>query len=125
MGEIQTRVDRKRDLTVQTVSGNVSGDDLILAIREFFAGDKTSHTLWDFRDADLSSLSGETVRRVAAEAFRLTNQIPSGKTAIVAHSDLVFGLGRMFEAFQEISRSSRSHQTFRSMGAALEWIDGK
>lgn len=122
MGEILSNVDRERDLTVQTVSGDISGDDLILAIREFFAGDKTSHTLWDFRDADLSSLSGNTVRRVAAEAFRFTDQIPSGKTAIVARTDLVFGLGRMFEAFQEISNSTRSHQTFRSMEAAMNWI---
>jgi hypothetical protein len=46
-----------------------------------------------------------------------------GKTAVVASSDLQYGLSRILGTLYEIKDFSTQLQTFRQMDEALRWLD--
>ena len=60
------------------------------------------------------------IQRVAAEIRRLLGKISWGSCAIVAPSDLVFGVSRILEVRAEESFPRR--QVFRELAAAEDWL---
>jgi hypothetical protein len=75
--------------------------------------------LWDFRDADLSSLDNETIVEMAQYSKRFPRGINNGKGAFVVFRDLEFGLTRMFEMS---SRAKTPIHVFRTIAEAEEWM---
>ena len=75
--------------------------------------------LWDFRDADLSSIASDTVKAMAQYSLRFRPGINDVKVAFVAGRDFEFGLSRMFEMS---SNSKTPIRVFRSMKEAREWM---
>lgn len=78
--------------------------------------------LVDFRDVDKIEVTEASLQRVAAEVADLYDSIDKKmQCAVVAPTDLGFGLSRMYEgrnspAFVEL-------EVFRSVREALEWLD--
>ncbi|NNK86197.1 MAG: hypothetical protein HKO91_11670 [Desulfobacterales bacterium] len=77
--------------------------------------------VWDFRDADLSSLDSGTIIEMAQYSKRFPRGINNVKVAFVAFQDLEFGLSRMFEMS---STAKTPIQVFRTMGEAEKWMMG-
>jgi hypothetical protein len=75
--------------------------------------------LWDFRDADLSSLDSETITEMAQYSLKYPPGINDVKVAFVNSRDLEFGLSRMFEIS---SRAITPIRVFRSMDEAEKWM---
>lgn len=48
---------------------------------------------------------------------------PGGKIAIIASSDLLFGISRMHETVSEIYGNTRNSCVFRDSASALDWLD--
>jgi hypothetical protein len=53
--------------------------------------------LWDFREADLSSLTTDTVKQMAQYSLKFPPGINDVKVAFVTIRPLEYGLSRMFE----------------------------
>ena len=80
--------------------------------------------LIDMRAADPATAPGPgLLRRLAALAAGMDAVAPT-RLAIVAASDLVYGLGRMYEAYRESDRRSRRDvNVFRTLEEATAYLD--
>ena len=76
--------------------------------------------LWDFREADLSSLDSTTIAEMAKYSLKFPPGINDVKVAFVAGRDLEFGLSRMFEAYSFDAKTSVA--VFASMEEAEAWM---
>jgi hypothetical protein len=63
------------------------------------------------------------LRSVAREIARIRGRVQFGVCAIVASTDVLFGMMRMFEVFAE--ENFHKTQAFRTIGGAAEWLAGE
>ena len=75
--------------------------------------------LWDFRDADLTSLESETIVKMAQYSTRFPAGINDVKVAFVVSRDVEYGLSRMFEMS---SGGKTPIRVFRTMDDAEKWM---
>lgn len=78
--------------------------------------------LWDFRNADLSSLDAATIAEMARYSTRFPPGVNDVPVAFVTSRRLEYGLTRMFQAFSDSAATTVS--VFDSMEAAEEWLAG-
>ena len=120
---IESKVDRSKDLSTYVFSGKITSDDLINTVKDVFKGEITNNLLLDFRqaqpDEQFLSQDLEKIARITKQYWELRK---SGKTAIVASTDIAFGLARMYEVFVRIEELTHSVRVFRSMDTAIEWL---
>lgn len=123
---IEMHIDRVKDLTVYTVTGKVSSFDIMKTMEAFVEERPTKNILWDFIKAmpDERITSGE-VEKIAAFAKQHERLREGGKTALVASTDVVFGLARMYEAFASIEDIEDSVSVFRSADEAADWLSSE
>ncbi len=71
----------------------------------------------------IASPSIEGVRDLAKFSARMDTDVLVSRFAIVAPSDLAFGLGRMYEAYRSLNeRSTKQVGVFRSLDEALAFL---
>ena len=121
MSSIEKKYDEDTDLTSFTVSGTVAVEEILGAIQTF-AHEPSRLVMWDFLAADLSALFTRQVQGVAMEAGSQPVERSSGKTALVASSDLTYGLARMYESLSSDRPSAAEHRVFRTRDEALKWL---
>lgn len=116
------RIDREKNIAYIKLSGLLSKEDILSAF-DSTVSDKRYQTgmgrLWDFRDADLSSLKTETVVEMAQYSLKFPLGIKDVKVAFVTDSDLEFGLSRLFEMS---SKAMTPIHVFRAMDEAVKWL---
>jgi hypothetical protein len=119
---IHHQIDRERGLVRTTCSGLVGLSEVL----RHFANLEQERDLPDPLDVllDLSAVTsppdGGQIQRVAGEIRRLLGKVSWGSCAIVAPSDLVFGVSRILEVRAE--ESFVSIQVFRELAAADAWL---
>ncbi len=124
MGSIEARVDSQAALTVFTVVGRVSAEQIRDVIVKFYDGNVTLNVLWDLAESDVSHLTSSEIHSVAQTPRRFSEMRTGGKTAIVAPADITFGLTRMYEFVTEVQDLPFETRTFRSASEAYEWLLG-
>lgn len=75
--------------------------------------------LWDFREANLSTLGSNTVYEMAQYSLRFPPGINDVKVAFLVSSDFEYGLTRMFEMS---SRCMTQIYVFRKMDEAVKYL---
>ncbi|GAB4457060.1 MAG: hypothetical protein Kow0031_38060 [Anaerolineae bacterium] len=119
---IQVRVEPGSQLTIHTVTGTVTAEDIIAALKQFYTHQPTHRLLWDFREVDLSPLSKQHLMTILTVARSYAHSRPNGKTAIVTSGSLAYGISRMFENYTEIYGHPVDHEVFKSYDDALRWL---
>ncbi len=123
-GAIEIEIDQDRGLTIFTVSGDFTGEQVMQVIQEFYDGDPTDRVLWDLSTASFEHISGTVPQQLAGVSQQhIGPDRKGGMTALVFASDVGFGLGRMFETFRSLQGSDVTYGTFRSRKKALAWLD--
>ena len=82
--------------------------------------------MWDARSAKLTNLKSEDMERIAALIGQYSHRFEErkgGKSAVVASSDLQYGLSRILETFFEIEGFPTQLRIFRIMDEAIKWLD--
>lgn len=123
MAQFSWTVDKKRNLTIFSVSGILREDEFIETIDKFYAGEFTLNTLWDFSSADISSFDADQIRRVIFHSKQYLERRAGGKTAYVVSSDFGFAIGRMYDTFTELEESPVLYRVFRDSKEAIEWLE--
>jgi hypothetical protein len=72
----------------------------------------------------LSDSKNWELEKILFEAKEIAKATKGGKRAIVAPTDLQFGIARMYETFTEVYKHSVPHKVFRSKDEAMEWLLG-
>ncbi len=123
MGTITKRYDPEKNLTVLTVTGKVSRGEYEDVIHDFYRqGPAAGDVLWDLSPARVDHLEAADVLDIARVSRSFFSSRKDGNTAIVATSDLAFGLARMFEMAAEESERSFTIRIFRTVDEALQWF---
>ncbi len=121
---MKIQFDSEKKIAYIKLSGLLS-EEVILSAFDLAVSDKRYQKgmgrLWDFRDADLSSLTSETISTMAQYSLKFPPGINDVKVAFVTSTDLEYGLTRMFEM---TSRANTPICVFRAMDQAEKWMVG-
>ena len=119
---MELRIDEEKNIAYIKLSGLLS-KKAILSAFDLTVSDKRYRKgmgrLWDFRDADLSSLDSETITAMAQYSLRYPPGINDVKVSFVTSTELEYGLSRMFEMSSEAKTPIR---VFRAMDQAEKWM---
>ena len=120
--DMDLRIDEEKNIAYIKLSGLLS-KKVILSAFDLTVSDKRYKKgmgrLWDFRDADLSSLYSETITKMAQYSLRFPPGINDVKVAFVTSRNLEYGLSRMFEI---MSKATTPIFVFRAMDEAEKWM---
>ncbi len=123
MGTIKKQIDQDKNLTVYTVEGKVLSDEYKNAIHEFYEqGPVTANVLWDLTKAQLDHLESSDVLIISQTPRPFLSAREDGKTAIIAPTDLAFGLARMYEFTSSEGEMPFDTKVFRTADEALQWL---
>ena len=124
---IISEVDKTKNLTIFTLTGEMTLDEIQKAIRSFWeAHDLRLNALWDVRQAKLNNLKSSDMVSLTALIGQYTHRFEErkgGKTAVVALSDLQYGFSRILGSLYEIEDFPTKLKVFRIMDEAFEWLD--
>jgi hypothetical protein len=122
MAIIETIVDSQGDLSVFTVNGELTADEIIERVEEYYTKHPTKLVLWIMGDVDLSAITREGIERIIQTAKKNTGKRKEGKTAIVGSKDIEYGLARMYEAYTGFENLPYEYKIFKDVDEAKEWL---
>lgn len=79
------------------------------------------YQLWIFHDVEEFLMSGIEVEEIASQDMDTVRINPDLKLAIVTDSSVVFGFGRMYEAF--MSQTTWETMIFYKLDEAKKWLN--
>jgi len=103
--------------------GIITGRDFIANNERIFRTKSYEGVRWlllDETDARLQEMSAKEIRKIRGQDDRLAAVLPKLVTAVVAPSDFIFGMSRMWEMLTE--RPGWSVRSFRSRPEAEAWL---
>ena len=119
---VEFQSDQSIDLTIATVTGAPTFDEIIAAIEAFYGGQPTKNVIWHWSVSDPRQLAVTDIEKLACLPSRYSDLRKGGRTAMVALDDVSFGISRMFQMFGEPGGLPFTVKVFRRMGDALSWI---
>ena len=122
--ETTTRYDRDNMLVVHEASGVVTAQEVAEVMRRRSADPRFIRgmsILWDASGADMSRLDRNEMEKFIGQLASGKYYAEISKTAVVAGSDLQFGLMRMFEMTED--SEIRPLWIFRTYTEALKWLE--
>ncbi len=123
---ITSKVDKIKNLTIFTLTGELTIDKILGALKSFWeAHELTLNTLWDARNAVVTNLKSSEIENIAGLIGQYRNRFEErkdGKAAIVATTDLQYGLSRILGTFYEREDVPIKLQPFRTMEEAIKWL---
>jgi hypothetical protein len=121
---VHDHFDPERNLLVVVFDGAIGDEDLLKYARhavETWRTPSGHDELIDLRGVeDVDGIGGQTLRRVAGMFTRSDRTPERSRVAIVAASDVQYGLARMYQAFR--SESPLDLRVFREMDEARAWL---
>ncbi len=115
--------DENRGGVIATYSGAVTPEEIFNSLVERFddteRGAALNYSIGDFTNASGLSLSASNVRELAARAQNVLRRQENLTVAIVAPSDIAFGIGRMIQMY---SSRNEGIAVFRTLTEAQAWI---
>jgi hypothetical protein len=123
---ITSKVDKIKNLTIFSLTGELTMDEILGALKSFWEGqDLTLNTLWDARNAVVTNLKSSEIGNIAGFIGRYRNRFEerkNGKATIVASSDLQYGLSRILGTHYERESVPIKLHPFRTMEEAIQWL---
>jgi hypothetical protein len=123
---IEYRIDHDRRVVFVAGHGTLTDEDVFTYQREVWsrsevAGYDELMDMTQVREIALPSMG--RARELASLSARMDAPDRQSKFAIVATSELAFGLGRLYESYRELeTKSTKEVAVFRSMPEALNWL---
>ncbi len=120
---IEAKVDERRGFVEIVLAGDVTDSELSGAVDRFFSETWSALPLGllDLRDVEATDVSARLIRKAASRAeSHVDPRLESGKFAIVAARDFLFGMARMYEILR--SDSPVEVRVFRDRQEALLWL---
>ena len=120
---ITTSVYNDKQLTTHTVIGEISFEEEMTTLRQFWVGQSTMNVLWDFRKGSMAQFSFIEIDRVADYVTFQAEKRAGGKTATVVSRDSEYGLSRLIDTLRDMRKVPLQLKIFRSIEKANQWLD--
>jgi hypothetical protein len=112
-------------LTIFTVSGVVSAEEVIAAAAADMAAPQTRDSMWDFTQASSVKLTTAAVEKIAENLIPHAAHIDGGKVALVGSGAIQVGLGKVYKAFAALAGLPYEYRVFRKRVRAEAWLKGE
>lgn len=109
-------------VTIFTVTGAVSAEEIIAVASEDMAHPQTRDAIWDFSQASSVKLSGAGIKQIADDLTSHAAYVEGRRVALVASGAIQVGLGKMFRAFAALAGLPHDYRVFRKRSRAEEWL---
>ena len=119
---ITTETDNDRQLTIHTGIGNVTFEEFMELMKQFYADPQTMNVLWDVRKA-IIDISFKETEVLVNYITPYSNKRASGKSAVVISRELEYGMSRVVKNLLEINKIPFRFKIFRSYEEAMHWLD--
>jgi hypothetical protein len=119
---VEFESDQSIDLTIATITGTPTFDEIITAIEAFYGGQPTKKVIWNWGGCDPSQLTFTDIENLALLPSRYSDLRKGGKTALVAPGDLSFGISRAFQSLGDVKDLPFTVGVFRNLSDAVQWI---
>ena len=107
--------------------GIVTGEELLASahgvLQMVKGGASPSYAVADLSEAVSLRVSPEEIKGNAEINIEISKYLQTGKVAIVAPRDYIYGIARMWQTYSE--KTNWITQIFRSKNEAFEWINPK
>ena len=114
-------IDSDAELVLTTAEGEVTTEDLMAHARELASTpNRPLQELVDLSDRAEITIDTDAVRQVAEYLNEADDNTPGSRLAMVAKTDAIFGLLRIFEAHRE--HSNLTIRIFRDRSEAFDWL---
>ncbi len=120
---VTSEIDADLGFIHTTCSGKITLDDILKHLASLEKSLKTGPRwcrLIDMRAVELYEMTGKDVSRLAQTAVKAFERMGIVKSAVVAESNLVYGMIRMFEI--HLGPDYDGFHVFRNMAQAREWL---
>ena len=108
-------------LTIFTVEGAPTVEEILAQVAEFMKAGPTPLVLWDYTRGSLNLPVAE-LRSLLERGRKYINQRAGGKGALVFSTDVDYGAGRMLEVFADMMEIPLSVRVFRDVQEARQWL---
>jgi hypothetical protein len=123
MAKITKSYESDIDLTVFTVVGEITFDEVWDQTRIFYLSGKPSKlALWDFTSGTVEPISSQQMNDLAKRTMKISARIEGGKGAFLVPKDIDYGMTRVFQVFSEEEGFPLEVEIFRDMNAAQKWL---
>lgn len=126
MAPIVTHKDPSKDLITYVCKGQISVDEILTSVQEYFSGEVTKDVLWDFAEAHVDIRQPQIdklmiyLRTVPPEEVEKRR---GGRVAIVAPKEYVVGVMEQFKGWSEMVDALFVFQMFYDADEALAWLE--
>jgi hypothetical protein len=120
---IRVRVDETRELLEMVFAGEVTNSEFLEAMNRYIVEPCAVLPLglFDLSDVTILGVAAESVRDAARQvAQHVDPRLGEGKLAIVAPTDVLFGMARMYEILRD--DSPIEVRVFRERDEAESWL---
>jgi len=114
--------DETKNIAYIKITGLVSSKEILKAFDIAVSSEKYKTgmgRLWDFTEADLSSIDSYTIREMAQYSLSFPPGINDVKVAFATDKTLEYGLSRMFQGFSDAKTTIR---VFKTIKQAETWM---
>jgi len=110
------------DLTIFTVKGDLSSNEIMQYSSVYYQLKPTQLVLWDASEGTVENITNEDFKKLASEMRKITHNRVVGKTALLGKFDIDFGLSRMYEAYAEMENVPVTYCSFHNRDDAMSWL---
>ncbi|MBU1241412.1 hypothetical protein KKF84_07525 [Myxococcota bacterium] len=122
MGDIKTTRFPKKGITVRTVRGIVSSEEIEKWISVQYAKPATPHLIWDMRKASVEKIHSRNIKDIFDHTQQFAEKRLGGKTALIVGDEAARGLSKLYTTHHELNGSDNEHRIFGDLNNALKWI---
>lgn len=112
----------EENLTIFTVTGAVSAEEIVTKAAEDMAAPQTQHSMWDFTEASSVKLTTVAVEKIAQSLAAHAAHTEGGKVALVGSKMVNIGLGKVFQVFAALAGLPFTYRIFRNTQHAIDWL---
>jgi len=122
MANIIVKIIPEDNLTIFSVEGDLSANEIIKYSTEYYDEKPTKYVLWDATKGSVGKIESSDFNRIAINLKKHTKKRAGGKTALVGKFDIDFGYARMYEAYADLEEIPITYKVFRNADDAIKWL---
>jgi hypothetical protein len=122
IGKMKIKKVVEDNLTIFTVSGAVSAEEIVTKAAEDMAAPLTKDSMWDFSEASSAKLTTAAIEKIAQSLTSHAAHLEGGKVALVGSKMVNIGLGKMFKVFATLAGLPHTYRVFRNAEQAIAWL---
>jgi len=112
-------------LLIATVTGDITANELIAVVLEYYPNDNVKDVIWDLTHGSMKSISKDGFSKIAKTTKMVVagGARRSGKTVFVGGVDREYVLSSIYKAIAEVTGVPIKYKVFMTIEEARNWLE--